>query len=76
MMIQMDFNGQRPEDIVWLMTGPNEDGNTDNVAKDRGPDEDDGGSWGMQHDVLRRDDLDDERARIDRDNELDDALLD
>lgn len=72
----MDFTRQRPEDIVWLMIGPDEDGDTDNVAKDPGPNEDEGGNWGMQHDVLRRDDLDDEGARMDRDNELDDALLD
>jgi len=53
-----------------------------------GPDEDEeielpddledtnGGSRGMQHDLLRKDDLDDPILRNDRDSELDDALLD
>jgi hypothetical protein len=44
MMMQMDFTRQRPEDIVWLMIGPDEDGDTDNVAKDPGPNEDEGGN--------------------------------
>lgn len=73
--MQMDFTWH--DDVVLSMTGPDEEGGTDNRPAEPGqPGEIDGGSGGIQHDVLRRDDLDDERARIDRDNELDDALLD
>lgn len=75
--MQMGFIWQMCEQVAWLMTGPDEESGTDNRPAQSGqPGESGGGSGGIQHDVLRRDDLDDEGARISRDNELDDALLD
>lgn len=75
--MQMDFISQIPERAEWLMTGPDGESGTDSGSTEPGePGEGNGGGGGIQHDVLRRDDLDDERVRINRDSELDDALLD